>query len=95
MSAYIIHIGLDLKEAFNYRRSLNADSVRALGEYAKATYGEHADLRHMTPDEESEFAGMNEEWGKWFTDMPPARQGTKLPIRPNGMKISIAIIAEA
>lgn len=56
MSAYIIHIGLDLKEAFNYRRSLNADSVHALGEYAKATYGEHAVLRHMTPDEESEFA---------------------------------------
>jgi len=45
-------------------------------------------------DEESDFAGMNEEWGKWFPKDPPARQGAKLPIRPKGMKISIAAIAE-
>lgn len=44
--------------------------------------------------EESDFAGMNEEWGKWFPKDPPARQGAKLPIRPKGMKISIAVIAE-
>ena len=29
--------------------------------------------------EESVFAGMNEEWGKWFVKDPPARQGAKLP----------------
>ena len=45
--------------------------------------------------EESDFAGMNEEWAKWFPKDPPARQGAKLPIRPKGMKISIAVIAEA
>ena len=45
--------------------------------------------------EESDFAGMNEEWGKWFPTDPPARQGAKLPIRPKGMKVSIAVIAEA
>jgi len=45
--------------------------------------------------EESDFAGMNEEWGKWFPKDPPARQGAKLPISPKGMKISIALIAEA
>jgi 2-iminobutanoate/2-iminopropanoate deaminase len=45
-------------------------------------------------DEESDFAGMNEEWGRWFPKDPPARQGAKLPIRPKGMKISIAVIAE-
>ncbi len=45
--------------------------------------------------EESDFAGMNEEWGKWFTQDPPARQGAKLPIRPKGIKVSIAVIAEA
>jgi 2-iminobutanoate/2-iminopropanoate deaminase len=45
--------------------------------------------------EESDFAGMNEEWGKWFPKDPPARQGAKLPIHPKGMKISIALIAEA
>jgi 2-iminobutanoate/2-iminopropanoate deaminase len=45
--------------------------------------------------EESDFAGMNEEWNKWFQVDPPARQGAKLPISPKGMKISIALIAEA
>ena len=46
-------------------------------------------------DEESDYAGMNEEWGKWFPKDAPARQGSKLPIHPKGMKISIAVIAEA
>ena len=45
--------------------------------------------------DESDFAGMNEEWNKWFQIDPPARQGAKLPISPKGMKISIALIAEA
>jgi len=44
--------------------------------------------------EESDFAGMNKEWGKWFPKDPPARQGAKLPISPKGMKVSIALIAE-
>jgi 2-iminobutanoate/2-iminopropanoate deaminase len=43
--------------------------------------------------EESDFAGMNEEWGRWFPSDPPARQGAKLPIRPKGMRISIAVVA--
>lgn len=45
--------------------------------------------------EESDFPGLNEEWVKWFPTDPPARQGAKLPIRLKGMKISIAVIAEA
>ena len=45
--------------------------------------------------EESDFAGMNEEWVKWFPIDPPARQGARLPIRPKGIKVSIAVIAEA
>ena len=45
--------------------------------------------------EEQDFAGMNEEWIKWFAQAPPARQGARLPIRPKGMKISVAVIAEA
>jgi 2-iminobutanoate/2-iminopropanoate deaminase len=45
--------------------------------------------------EESDYTGLNEEWGKWFPEDPPARQEAKLPIRPKGMKISIALIAEA
>jgi 2-iminobutanoate/2-iminopropanoate deaminase len=45
--------------------------------------------------EEEDFAGMNEEWIKWFPADPPARQGAKLPVRIPGMKVSIAVIAEA
>ena len=44
--------------------------------------------------DESDFAGMNEEWVKWFPTDPPARQGAKLPVRIPGFKISIAAIAE-
>jgi 2-iminobutanoate/2-iminopropanoate deaminase len=44
--------------------------------------------------EETDFAGMNEEWVRWFPANPPARQGAKLPVRIPGMKVSIAAIAE-
>jgi len=44
--------------------------------------------------EETDFAGMNEEWTKWFPENPPARQGAKLPVRIQGMRVSIAAIAE-
>ncbi|MFN4312327.1 MAG: RidA family protein [Ferrovibrio sp.] len=45
--------------------------------------------------DEADFAGMNEEWVKWFPANPPARQGAKMPVRIPGMKVSIAMIAEA
>jgi len=45
--------------------------------------------------EETDFSGMNEEWIKWFPVNPPARQGAKLPVRVAGLKVSIAVIAEA
>ena len=45
--------------------------------------------------EESDFAGMNEEWVKWFPLDPPARQGAKLPVRIPGMMVSFAVVAEA
>ena len=44
--------------------------------------------------DEDDFAGMNEEWLRWFPSSPPARQGAKLPARIPGLKISIAAIAE-
>jgi len=44
--------------------------------------------------EEDDFAGMNEEWMRWFPTNPPARQGAKLPARIPGLKVSIAVIAE-
>ena len=45
--------------------------------------------------EEADFAGMNEEWARWFPTDPPARQGAKLPISSGGIKVSVAVIAEA
>jgi 2-iminobutanoate/2-iminopropanoate deaminase len=45
--------------------------------------------------DEDDFAGMNEEWLRWFPKDPPARQGAKLPVRIPGLKVSIAVIAEA
>lgn len=44
--------------------------------------------------DEDDFAGMNEEWLKWFPSNPPARQGAKLPVKSPGLKISIAGVAE-
>ena len=45
--------------------------------------------------DEDDFAGLNEEWLRWFPSEPPARQGAKLPARIPGLKVSIAAIAEA
>jgi 2-iminobutanoate/2-iminopropanoate deaminase len=45
--------------------------------------------------DERDYAGFAEEWSWWFPNDPPARQGARLPIRPGGMKISVAVIAEA
>ena len=45
--------------------------------------------------DEDDFAGMNEEWLRWFPTNPPARQGAKLPVRMPGLRISIAAVAQA
>jgi 2-iminobutanoate/2-iminopropanoate deaminase len=45
--------------------------------------------------EDDDFAGMNEEYLRWFPTDPPARSGAKFPTRVPGQKISIAAIAEA
>lgn len=45
--------------------------------------------------EEEDFAGLNEEWLRWFPTNPPARSGAKFPMRIPGLRISIAAIAEA
>ena len=45
--------------------------------------------------DEDDFAGMNEEWVKWFPADPPARQAAKLPVKVPGLKVSIACIAAA
>ena len=45
--------------------------------------------------DEADFSGMNEEWLQWFPANPPARQGAKLPVKIPGLRVSIAVIAEA
>jgi 2-iminobutanoate/2-iminopropanoate deaminase len=45
--------------------------------------------------EEDDFPAINEEWLQWFPTDPPARQGAKMPVRIPGLKVSIAMIAEA
>jgi 2-iminobutanoate/2-iminopropanoate deaminase len=43
---------------------------------------------------DDDFAGMNEEWLRWFPANPPARQAARLPVQVAGLKVSIAVIAE-
>jgi 2-iminobutanoate/2-iminopropanoate deaminase len=43
----------------------------------------------------ADFAGMNEEWRRWFVTDPPARQGAKFPLDVPGLRVSVAVIAEA
>ena len=45
--------------------------------------------------EEVDFAGMNEEYLRWFPSNPPARSGAKHPAPVPGLKVSIAAIAQA
>jgi 2-iminobutanoate/2-iminopropanoate deaminase len=42
-----------------------------------------------------DFAGLNEEWLRWFPERGPARQGAALPVVAEGLRVSIAAIAEA
>ena len=43
----------------------------------------------------ADFPGLNEEWVRWFPTDPPARQGARHPLDADGLRISIAAIAEA
>ncbi len=70
------------------------DNVAAILEAADLSLERVVSATIILRDEE-DFAGMNEEWLKWFPLNPPARQGAKMPVRIPGMRISIAVIAEA
>jgi 2-iminobutanoate/2-iminopropanoate deaminase len=69
-------------------------NIRAILEAAGSSMDKIASVTVVLADED-DFAGMNEEWLKWFPTNPPARQGAKLPARVPGLKVSIAAIAEA
>jgi 2-iminobutanoate/2-iminopropanoate deaminase len=69
-------------------------NIRAILEEAGSSLDKIVSVTVILADED-DFAGMNEEWLKWFPSSPPARQGAKLPARIPGLKVSIAAIAEA
>lgn len=69
-------------------------NIQAILEEAGSSLGKLVSVTVVLADED-DFAGMNEEWLKWFPSDPPARQGAKLPARIPGLKVSIAAIAEA
>ena len=45
--------------------------------------------------EPDDFPGFNEEWSRWFATDPPARSGARHPAPAPGLRISVAVIAEA
>ena len=45
--------------------------------------------------DEDDWAGMNEEYLRWFPANPPSRSGAKMPMRAPGLKVSISAIAVA
>ena len=69
-------------------------NIQAILEESGSSMAKVASVTVVLADED-DFAGMNEEWLRWFPSDPPARQGAKLPARIPGLKISIAAIAEA
>lgn len=68
-------------------------NIKAILEEAGSSLDKIVSVTIILADED-DFAGMNEEWLKWFPSNPPARQGAKLPARVPGLKVSIAAIAE-
>ena len=69
-------------------------NISAILEAAGSSLDKAVSATVITADED-DFPGLNEEWLKWFPTDPPARQGAKLPVRIPGLKVSIAMIAEA
>jgi 2-iminobutanoate/2-iminopropanoate deaminase len=69
-------------------------NIAAILEAAGSSMDKIVSMTFVLADED-DFAGMNEEWLRWFPESPPARSGAKLPVRLPGLKISIAAIAEA
>lgn len=69
-------------------------NIQAILEAAGSSLDKVVSVTVVVADED-DFAGMNEEWLKWFPTNPPARQGAKMPVRIPGLKVSIAAVAEA
>ena len=69
-------------------------NIQAILEAAGSSLDKVVSVTVVLADEE-DFPGMNEEWLKWFSFNPPARQGAKMPVSVPGLRVSIAVVAEA
>jgi 2-iminobutanoate/2-iminopropanoate deaminase len=69
-------------------------NIQAILEAAGSSLDKVVSVTVVLADEE-DFAGMNEEWLKWFPSNPPARQGAKMPVKAPGLRVSLAAVAEA
>ena len=69
-------------------------NVQAILEAAGSSMGRVVNATFVL-SEPSDVAGMNEEFARWFPTDPPARSGARHPAPPPGVRISMAIIAEA
>jgi 2-iminobutanoate/2-iminopropanoate deaminase len=69
-------------------------NVRAILEAAGSSMDKVVSVTFILRDPE-DFAGMNEEWVRWFPTDPPARTGAKHPLDVENLLISMAVVAEA
>ena len=68
-------------------------NVRAILEAAGSSMDRVANVTFVLTRPE-DFAGMNEEWARWFPTNPPARSGARHPLQVENLLISMAVIAE-
>jgi 2-iminobutanoate/2-iminopropanoate deaminase len=68
-------------------------NIQAIVEAAGSSLDKIVSMTFILGDP-ADFAGMNEEWRRWFPTDPPARQGARLPLAIPGMRLSVAAIAE-
>jgi 2-iminobutanoate/2-iminopropanoate deaminase len=69
-------------------------NVQAILEAAGSSLDKIVSMTFLLADP-ADFAGMNEEWRRWFPADPPARQGARFPLDIPGFRLSVAAIAEA
>lgn len=68
-------------------------NIQAILEAAGSSMDRIVSMTFILADS-ADFAGMNDEWRRWFPTDPPARQGAKFPLDVPGMRLSVAAIAE-
>ena len=68
--------------------------IQAILEAAGSSMDKVVSVTFILRDPE-DFAGMNEEWVRWFPTDPPARTGSKHPLAIENLRISLGAVAEA